>query len=68
MKNKAVVIWKLCISTCMQASGAPLIDKAFQESENGNRYESIAILLQPWRRNKYNESLPQNALVIGWQV
>jgi hypothetical protein len=65
--NKAFIIGRVSVSTCMQAHGAPLVDRAYQTDQTGNRYEGFAILLQPWKRNQYRESLPQRALVIGWR-
>ena len=65
--RKAHVFGKLVISTCNQASGAAFIDRAFTEDIEGHQYASVAILLTPWKRNRFGESLPQLALVIGWR-
>ena len=53
------------VTTCAQGGHAPLVDRCFVEEEHGKKFEGIAILLTPWRRNQWGESLPQTALVFG---
>ncbi len=54
-----------------QSSGAPFADSCTtitrRKSDNVEiaRYRGRCFLLTPWRRNKYNESLPQKALVLA---
>lgn len=66
--NKGYKIWRLIFTSCIQGIGAPLIDKAFIRDKEGNGYKAIAILLLPWKKNQYGESLIQKALVIGWRL
>lgn len=63
--HKAHVLGWLCLTTCNQGQGAPLIDKCYTQDKEGRYYIGVAILLQPWKRNKYGESLPQRCLVIA---
>jgi hypothetical protein len=66
-KLKGLKIRRLIFTTCIQSCGAPFIDQAFVTDDEGNRYKGIAILMFPWRRNKYGESQLQKAFVVGWQ-
>jgi len=59
-------IGKLILTTCYQGSGAPFIDKAFITDSEKNHYEGYAVLLNPWKRNRYGESLIQKAFVFGY--
>jgi hypothetical protein len=61
-------IGRLIVTTCRQASGAPVVDDAFINDREGNRYEGWAILLTPWRKNRYGEHASQRALTIGWRL
>ena len=65
--NRVVILGKLVVTTCNQASGAPLVDKAFAQDVYSRKYKGWAILLTPWKRNRYGESLLQKALVVGWR-
>lgn len=69
---KSFTLGRLVITTTNQPAGAPLIDEARTvETSTGDRprrvWVSFAILLRPWRRNRYGESLGGRALVIGWE-
>ena len=66
MKRMGFKFGKLMVTTVTQGSGAPFIDGAFTTDAEGLRYKGVAILLLPWKRNQYGESLPQLALVLGW--
>lgn len=68
MINKAYRFGKLLVTTTSQAQNAPFIDSSMSRDADGNRYKGIAILLQPWRRNQYGESLIQPSLVLAWRV
>lgn len=59
---------RLIVTTCRQGEGAPWIDDAWTHDREGNRYASKAILLTPWRKNRYGEHRRQRALVIGWRT
>ena len=68
-------IGKLVITTTNQRLGSPFIDRSTticREKKTFGRLlwraNGFAVLLTPWRRNEYRESLPQKALVIGWEV
>ena len=65
--HKAWTLGRLLVTTGNQAGGAPLIDRAMSSTEDGRRYMGYGMLLAPWRRNRYGESLPQRMLVIGWK-
>ena len=65
-KNVAYVFGRLCPTTCMQAAGAPFIDSCTAQDEKGNTYKGVAILLKPWQRDKWKQSLVQRALVVAW--
>ena len=64
---KAWRIGRLLLTHCNQALGAPIVDYAFSRDIDGNNYRGRAILLKPWRKNKYGEHLPQPALIIAWR-
>jgi hypothetical protein len=55
-----------------QGSGAPLVDTTItivRNSETGEEiecYKGKGLLLTPWKRNQYNETLPQKTLVVGF--
>lgn len=59
---------RLILTSCRQAAGAPVFDKAWTHDREGNRYTSLAILLTPWRKNRYGEHERQRALVVGWKT
>ena len=65
---KAQVIGPLCLTWCNQAQGAPLVDTCFTRDKEGRSYKGWAILLKPWRRNRFGESLYQPAFVIAWRT
>jgi hypothetical protein len=67
MGNNAIILWRLCLAWCNQAGGAPLVDRCFSKDRRGRIYNGIAVLLTPWRRNIYGNSLPQRAAVIAWR-
>lgn len=67
MSNKAFTFGRLLVTTAMQGGCAPLVDKCRTESVDGRVFIGVLILLTPWRRNRYRESLPQRGLVFGWQ-
>ncbi len=63
----SLIIWRFCLTSTLQGHGAPLADKCTSIDNKRRSYKGRAILLQPWKRNGYGESLPQIALVIGWR-
>lgn len=67
-ERNARVFGRLLLTTCMQAEGAPLIDRCTTRDNGDGRWaRGIAVLLTPWRRNRYGEASPQVALVIAWK-
>lgn len=69
MGRKAMWLFKrVIVSTTIQAAGAPFVDQCSGIDAEGNNFRGIAILLQPWRRNRWLESNPQIALVLGRKV
>jgi hypothetical protein len=60
-------IWRLVVTTCKQGTCRRIVDQAWTYDHDGNRYESVAIILRPWRRNQWGEYPPQRALVVGWR-
>lgn len=67
MKNRSLILGKLLVTTGMQGGGAPFVDKCRSAAEDGRVFWGVMILLTPWRRNRFGESLPQRGLVLGWQ-
>ena len=65
--RKTIIIWKLCLTTTIQGEGASFIEGATSWDGKGNHYDGYAILLTPWKRNKYREASPQLSFVIGWK-
>ena len=63
--KRSLVVGPICITTTIQGSGAPLIDKCLTCAIDGTLYKGVAILLSPWKRNSYGESLEQVALVLS---
>ncbi|MCR4307168.1 MAG: hypothetical protein NUV80_01250 [Candidatus Berkelbacteria bacterium] len=63
---EAIILGKLCLTTTIQGTNAPFIDRAFTTDDKNRRYAGVAILLTPWMR-KYGESITQRALVVGWR-
>lgn len=57
----------MIVTTCIQGTCRRIVDRAFTQDREGNRYESVAIILSPWRRNEWGEYLSQRVLVIGWR-
>lgn len=66
----AYTIGRLVLTTVSQGGHAPLADRCggtiLEGKHEGRAYWGRAILLTPWRRDKYGETLPQRAFVIGW--
>lgn len=60
-------VGRLIVTTCRQASGAPLVDDAFIHDREGNDYVGKAVPLRPWLRNVYGERVGQRALTVGWR-
>ena len=58
---------RLIVTSCIQGTCHRITDRAWTQDREGNDYDSVAILLQPWRRNRWGEYLSQRALVIGWR-
>lgn len=67
MDFKGYKMGKLLITTTIQATHAPLVDTCSSRDQAGNQYKGLAILLKPWARNEFGESLSQRALVLAWQ-
>jgi hypothetical protein len=65
--RKAQIIGRLILTTLDQPLGAPIVDRARSTDAKGNFYHCRAILLPPWRKNKYGERFGP-AFVIGWRV
>lgn len=63
--RKGYKVGRVLLTVCTQAQNAPFIDSAFAEDAEGLKYRAWAILLTPWRRNRFGESEVQTALVIG---
>lgn len=58
--------WKLIVTWCRNGAGAPLVDDAFVNDREGNRYAAKAVSLVR-RRNEHGERVPGPAFVIGWR-
>lgn len=56
---------QLMITTCKQPTGAKIFDYCYVGDADRNRYEGIAILMFPSRKNEYDEHESQRALVIA---
>lgn len=67
MRNRGYRFGRLIITWTVQPSGAAVVDEAFTRDAEGNRYVSRAILLRPWKRNRWGEPKLQRALVVGWR-
>jgi len=65
--RSSFVCGRLCVTTTTQAANAPFIDRASTRDKHNRRYEGWAILLHPWWRNKYGETIPQTAFVLAWR-
>ena len=65
MTNRSLILGKLLVTTAMQAGGTPFVDKCRSEATDGRVFWGVPILLSPWRRNRYGDSLPQRGLVLG---
>lgn len=62
-----IIIGPLCVTVTNQGAGAPLADRCWTREKGGGRvWRGRAILLTPWRRDRYGASLMQKALVVGW--
>lgn len=66
--NRSIILGRLLITTAMQGAAAPFADQCRSEAKDGRVFWGWLILLTPWRRDRYGESLPQRGLVIGWQT
>lgn len=55
------------LTTCIQGSCRRIVDRAVTVDREGNRYQSVAIILRPWRRNRWGDYQMQRALVLGWR-
>lgn len=62
--HHGIFIGRLVLTTCMQAQGAPVVDRCSGVSAEGRSYRGRAILLKPWKRGE--RSISARALVIGW--
>lgn len=66
--RKSIVIGSFLLTTTIQGAGAPLVDKCYANSKEGDQFKGICVLLMPWKRDKYGASVPQLSLVIGWKI
>lgn len=70
-ENRKVYNCGIYIGIGNQAAGAPLIDSTMTVIRKHDsqtelfRFKGKGLLLTPWRRNQYGESLPQKMLVVG---
>lgn len=62
-----MVIGKLVITLCNQAGAAPLLDYCRVQMSEGDPAWGRCLLLTPWKRNRFGESLAQTALVVAWR-
>ena len=63
--KKSFILGRFIITTTTQAGRAPFMDRATICHEDGRRWDGVALLLTPWKRDRYGDSLPQLALVFG---
>ena len=66
VSHKAYRFGRLILTTCLQ-SAAPVFDRCWATDREGNRYEGVAVLLTPWRRDSYGERPLMRAIVLGWR-
>lgn len=65
--RKSFKLWKLILTTVIQPTGARFIDKAHSTDQDGNKYKGYAILLRPWKKDKWGDTQRQFAIVIVWR-
>lgn len=67
MRRRTIRLGSLIFTTVLQAANPPLVDKAcVRDEQDGQRFRGKAILLTPWRRNRYGNRPPyQLALVVA---
>jgi hypothetical protein len=58
---------KLLLTTVMQPSGARFIEQAYSTDQDGNKYKGYAIILRPWKKDKWGDTQRQMAIVITWR-
>ena len=66
-RNRTIILGRLLVTIANQGGAAPFVDRCRSESTDGRVFWGVLILLTPWRRNRYGESLPQRGLVLGWR-
>lgn len=65
--RRGLILGRLLVTTCAQAQGAPIVDRATVHDAQGRRYGGRAIMLAPWRRNEYGDRRPGLAAVLAWR-
>jgi len=64
MNRRSIILGRVVVTTCMQGSGAPVIDRATVHAKTGQHFRGWAVLLKPWRR-RTDATVRSRALVIG---
>lgn len=68
--RRAYTLGRLVITTVDQGGHAPFADRCggtiLDGKNQGRAYWGRAFLLAPWMRDRWGETVPQLALVIGW--
>jgi len=64
--SKAWIFGRLVITTTKQSGGAPFVDECGGQTIEGRSWRGRAVLLNPWRKDRYGDRLPGLALCLGW--
>ena len=70
-KRRGFILGRLLVTTCVQAQGAPLVDRGVTFVEDGDRRVETVCVSAPWLLrerwgNRRRTSRPAVALVLGW--
>lgn len=63
--RRAIIIHDVVLTTVRQSQGAPVIDKCFGRTQEGQSWKGFAIHLSPWRKDRYGDRLIGTAFCIG---
>lgn len=65
MRRRAIILWRLVLTSCHQGQGAPIVDKCNGKTQEGRYWQGYAIHLTPWRKNSYGDRQIGLALCVG---
>lgn len=64
---RSFTLGPIIITSTIQRKSPRIFDRAVTRMSDGRAFDGYAVILRPWRKDKYGFYEPQFALVIGWR-